>query len=380
MNIRNHQWLAALAGLAMLLALPGESHAGLCDWFKCKSCQKPAAVACNPCAQAQTVSYVPQTSYRCQSVTVPVTSYQPVVSSDPCSGCPVTSYKPVTSFVQQTRMVPFTSYRLVYTNRPCVTCAAPVAATAYVPSTTYVPTAQTVAPATYMAPAACPTCPGGTASYGTATAAPSLLQAPSYRVPSYGSPAAVPPAPAAYTPPYGAPNYGAPTYGAPNYGAPNYGAPSGTQSTFAPQASARPLYSNPSSAPAAATSNYPVQQYSNPGYPTTSGYAAAPGVSSSTSQGSNPAVNPNSAAPGSSQQPMRPIPDPNLTPGSKVNSSSHLRLVDPDNRTTSYQPGAYTPVAWNAPDLAPPNDDAGYGPTTTIMPLADDDGWRASNR
>ncbi|HWC90336.1 MAG TPA: hypothetical protein VG433_11785, partial [Pirellulales bacterium] len=67
-------------------------------------------------------------------------------------------------------------------------------------------------------------------------------------------------------------------------------------------------------------------------------------------------------------------------PGSKVNSSSNLRLMDPENHTTSIPSYPYTPVAWNAPEVNSATADTGAGPTTTIMPLADDDGWRASNR
>jgi hypothetical protein len=108
-----------------------------------------------------------------------------------------------------------------------------------------------------------------------------------------------------------------------------------------------------------------------------------PSSSTPPSQGSTPPALPSAAAPGSTQQPMRPIPDQNLTPGSKVNSSTNLRLLDPDNRTTSvpgYQPWAYTPVAWNAVDQAPAAADIGAGPTTTLEAPAEDDGWRTSNR
>jgi hypothetical protein len=54
--------------------------------------------------------------------------------------------------------------------------------------------------------------------------------------------------------------------------------------------------------------------------------------------------------------------------------------MDPENRTTSIPSYPYTPVAWNAPEVNSATADTGAGPTTTIMPPADDDGWRASNR
>lgn len=389
-TIRNH-CLAVLAGLSMLLTLPGESHAGLCDWFKCNkcnSCQAPAT-ACNPCQAAQTVSYVPQTSYRCQKVCVPVTAYQPQVYTDPCSGCQVTSYKAVTSFVQQTRMVPYTSYRLVYSNRPCVTCATPVAATTtYVPSTTYVPTTQSVMPATYAAPAACPTCPGGVAGIGAPTGAPSLMQTPGYGAQAYPSPSAMPAAPS---------NYAQPGYGQPAY------APSGTPSTFAPQAPATSMYGNPAvPATSGYATNYPTQPYTpsqpyaaggySTNYPSSNAYpggtgstqprSSAPASGGSFSPpppggvaplGTAPASNtPASQTPSSTQQPLKPIPDINANPGTKANSSSTIRLLDPDNRTTStplYRTTNYASVAWNA-----------AGDQPTAPPTSDDEGWRPSSR
>src|SRR5688572_11752794 len=58
------------------------------------------APVCNPCAPAMTASYVPQTSYRVSHVSVPVTTYRPVVSTDPCTGCQTTCMRPTTCYQQ----------------------------------------------------------------------------------------------------------------------------------------------------------------------------------------------------------------------------------------------------------------------------------------
>lgn len=104
------------------LAMPAESHA-IFHWFRCCGLFNRPAVAptvgfapacdpCNPCAQ-QVVNYVPQTCYRTQCVTVPVTTFQPITTCDPCTGCPVTCMRPVVAYRRQVRLVPYTSYRLV---------------------------------------------------------------------------------------------------------------------------------------------------------------------------------------------------------------------------------------------------------------------------
>ncbi len=67
-------------------------------------------VACDPCGSVQ---YVQQTSYRAEVVRVPVTTYQPVVTTDPCTGCPVTTMRPVITYVQQVRYRPVITYRPV---------------------------------------------------------------------------------------------------------------------------------------------------------------------------------------------------------------------------------------------------------------------------
>jgi hypothetical protein len=166
--------LAAAVATAFL-ALPAESHA-IFHWFSncCGGSTTPtygaapsygAASPADPCCappQVQTVNYVPQTCYRTQYVSVPVTTYRPVVGRDPCTGCPVTCMQPATSYVQQARLIPYTTYRPVLSN-PC--CGA--ATTGYVARyATYAPTAScggcsgSAPPVTYAAPAA------GTPYYG----------------------------------------------------------------------------------------------------------------------------------------------------------------------------------------------------------------------
>jgi len=154
------------------LALPSESHA-IFNWFS-NCCggnttptygaaplygtAAPAEPCCAPPQVSQTVNYVPQTCYRTQYVTVPVTTYRPVVGRDPCTGCPVTCMRPTTTCVQQARLVPYTTYRMVLSN-PC--CGA-TATASYAPAySSYAPAAScggcsgSAAPVTY-APASTP--------------------------------------------------------------------------------------------------------------------------------------------------------------------------------------------------------------------------------
>ncbi len=126
-----------------------------------------AATSCSPCA----VQYVQQTSYRAEVVQVPVTSYQPVVTTDPCTGCATTVMRPVVTYVQQVRYRPVITYRPVVANACCPTT-------------------------TYYAPACCPTtttsdCCTGTLPSTTSPEQPSLpstqqspTPTPTYQQPS----------------------------------------------------------------------------------------------------------------------------------------------------------------------------------------------------
>ena len=65
----------------------------------------------------QQTSYVPETTYRTQYQSVPVTTYKPSCEIDPCTGCPVECMQPVTQYVQQAVNVPVTQYRAVTTTK-----------------------------------------------------------------------------------------------------------------------------------------------------------------------------------------------------------------------------------------------------------------------
>ncbi|HVX09643.1 MAG TPA: hypothetical protein VHC22_00440 [Pirellulales bacterium] len=143
-TIRSGLFAATVA--TAFLAVPAESHA-IFHWFSgcCGGnsapayapapqygvAAAPADACCAPPQVSQTVNYVPQTCYRTQYVSVPVTTYRPVTGRDPCTGCPVTCMQPTTSVVQQARMVPYTTYRMVLSN-PCTGGITPVT-TGYTP-------------------------------------------------------------------------------------------------------------------------------------------------------------------------------------------------------------------------------------------------------
>ena len=90
-------------------------------------CQKPPAYAVAPApfvapipappppvmVPVQQTSYVPETTYRTEYKTVPVTTYKPSCEIDPCTGCPRDCVQPVTQYVQQAVNVPVTQYRAV---------------------------------------------------------------------------------------------------------------------------------------------------------------------------------------------------------------------------------------------------------------------------
>lgn len=117
---------------AMLLAcgafLPEAAIAQCCfgDLFAC--CRKPPVYAVAPVAPVvapipappppvmvpvQQTSYVPETTYRTEYKTVPVTTYKPSCEVDPCTGCTRECMQPVTQYVQQAVNVPVTQYRAV---------------------------------------------------------------------------------------------------------------------------------------------------------------------------------------------------------------------------------------------------------------------------
>lgn len=142
--IRSKSQLAAilLSASTVFCAAPRESQA-IFHWFRgCGNwCGQPtyANYGCYSCApQPVQAQYVPQTCYRTQYVSVPVTSYRPVTSCDPCTGCAQTCMRPVTTYMYQARLVPYTSYRIVYSN-PCNTCPTGACGQAYAPTSYYQP-------------------------------------------------------------------------------------------------------------------------------------------------------------------------------------------------------------------------------------------------
>jgi hypothetical protein len=160
-------------------------------WRGNNNCCAPAcAPACNPCA-TQTCQYVPQTCFRTECVSVPVTTFRCCRTCDPCTGCPTTVMRPVTTMVQQVRRVPVTTYRLVAapsccatpsvssfapaTSSGCSTCGT-ASAVIGVPTTTVTPapssTLLTPAPA-FSPPASTTIVPSGS-SNGSSTVVPSL--------------------------------------------------------------------------------------------------------------------------------------------------------------------------------------------------------------
>lgn len=205
MSRKLHRAVALIAVCTSTVASPAESY-GCFDWLfgccrrpttayyapvaapACQTCASPvvAAPACQTCSQV--CNYVPQTCYRTNYVSVPVTSYRPVCAVDPCTGCPRTAMQPVTTYMMQAQSVPVTTYRPVMST----VCSYAPAATAVVPSSpcstcgtapaVYTPTYQTsVAPA----PAA-----GACCGQSGTTIAPGL---PGATVPSLSTPAVTSP-------------------------------------------------------------------------------------------------------------------------------------------------------------------------------------------
>lgn len=318
--------LASGLAAALLSATPSESKA-IFHWLR-NCCGTPAAApvvapavaavpSCNPCQQ--TVAYVPQTSYRVQYVSVPVTTYRPVTS---CSLCgPTTTYmQPVTTYQTQAQFAPYTSYRLVYS------AALPVATTVnYAPA----------APAACCAPAATsvayPAAPAASCCAPTATTAnyaPGYVTAPAAVVapaPILGAVVSTPAAPAPTYQSAPAATYQAAPAPVPTPATPSLPASGGPQSTYAPN---------------------------------TSGYGAAPAPQSPTGDGR-----------------LQPIPDARndqppttIVPNTTVQPNSGPALGAPDSHTT--QTRDTQRWAYNA--VAP------IQPVSQVVarPVVDDGGWR----
>lgn len=302
---------------AALFGAPSESKA-IFHWFRgggCCGTPAPVAVApvvtptvaavpsCDPCQQ--TVAYVPQTAYRVQYVSTPVTTYRPISSCGPC-GQSTTAFMPVTTFQTQAQMVPYTSYRLVYPT-PAV-------------ATTSFYTPVTASYATAAAPAASSCCGGA------AAAAPATYQS------SYAPPATT-------------------TYSAPTT---TYSAPAATPTYAAPQANAYTPPAQPSTTyaqqPAAAA---PPQTY-------------APAPQPAQPQAAPPQTLPQTSP--SDQQSLKPVPDPQTNApapsaaGPALTYPARTTLNNVDDRWAS-APAAPTFQTVSARVNAPVADDGGWRPS-----------------
>jgi len=128
----------------------------------------------------QQVSYVPETTYRTEYRSVPVTSYKPSCEIDPCTGCPRDCMEQVTNYVQQPVNVPVTQYRAVYSTK----YVQMQPQQGYSQPTGYAQPAYSQPAATYpmAAPAAAPTgsawVPGTTVAPGPTGSASSPFAAP----------------------------------------------------------------------------------------------------------------------------------------------------------------------------------------------------------
>lgn len=321
-----------------LLAAPSESQALGFQWLKnlFGCCHQRPQVAyyggmCDPCGP-QTVQYVPQTTYRVQYVSAPVTTYRPVVTyravtgADPCTGCPVTTYRPVTAMqpvtccAQRAQLVPQTSYRLVYSNP-----------------------AQAVQTVSYAAPSSCGcgTMPAATTTYAPATTA------------TYYAPSTVAPATTTTTTP-------TTTY---------YQQAPSTTITPAPATTYTPVPTTTYS-PAPATVYTPA--------PSTVTYPPATTEGNGQANGDNADNGSTGEESEQGQSRLKPIPDANAD-SPQLNNTSAPALISPDDQTTSLPGWSYSTVAWRASEVEP----AGYSKAVESQGLAgsiDASGWRASNR
>ena len=304
----------------------------------------------------QQTSYVPETTYRTEYKTVPVTTYKPSSEIDPCTGCPRDCVQPVTQYVQQAVNVPVTQYRAVTSTKyvqmqqgapaaygaPVAYPAAPVA---YPGAAAPVMPAPASAPAGVASPFAAPitTTPQAWGAAGSdvsnqlapgqssinpptlqgAPAAPTFQQRP-LSPPSFGQTYVqpvlpqVPPA----APAQPLPTYSQPTYAQPAPSAPGLGATTSQRPTQPPAYTPPPLKPIPiAPQPAPAANAVPAA----PAPP-----AAAPAVTAPALPAAPPASAP--AASGSSGMPVVPGAGPTGATG------AFPRLLEPTTHTTSWQP------------------------------------------
>jgi hypothetical protein len=326
-------------------------------------------------------SYVPETTYRTQMQTVPVTTYKPSCEIDPCTGCPRECMQPVTEYVQQAVNVPVTQYRAVTTTQyvqvPQGYAAPPYAPGQMPPAPMMAPPAvqSPFAPQTIAPPPAINTAPGAWGAASSDLRNPALVQPGQTSI----TPPALPPTTTNYPPyavqrpvappvggvPYGQPQntYGQPpaAYGQPQitYGQPQitYGQPPAAAgqpiTNYTPPvaqgdvtSSQRPLQPAPSTAPPLVPIPE-IQRSSPPGQgsvaPAAPGVPAAPGPTG-TAPATTPAnpTTPNPAATPRTTSPAPSAPGMPTVPGSGPSSATGAfpRLLEPTGHTTSWQPAA----------------------------------------
>ena len=305
-------------------------------------------------------SYVPETTYRTQMQTVPVTTYKPSCEIDPCTGCPRECMQPVTEYVQQAVNVPVTQYRAVTTTQyvqvPQGYAAPPYAPGQMPPAPMMAPPAvqSPFAPQTIAPPPAINTAPGAWGAASSDLRNPALVQPGQTSI----TPPALPPTTTNY-PPYAVQRPVAPPVGGVPYGQPQitYGQPPAAAgqpiTTYTPPAaqgdvtsSQRPLQPAPSTAPPLVPIPE-IQRSSPPGQgsvaPALPAAPAAPGPSG-TAPATTPAnpTTPNPAATPRTTSPAPSAPGMPTVPGSGPSSSTGAfpRLLEPTGHTTSWQPAA----------------------------------------
>lgn len=345
----------------------------------------------------QQVSYVPETTYRTEYRSVPVTSYKPSCEIDPCTGCPRDCMEQVTNYVQQPVNVPVTQYRAVYSTKyvqmqpqqgyaqpvygqapaGVVPAAAPTAGSAWVPGATVAPGPAGAVASPFAAPAAAATAPSAWGAAGadipqqvlpgqTSIAAPALQPgsvAPSSPqiVPQSGT-FAVPPSQGTSLQPTAPPTLTP---------APSLRPIPETPKTFAPQGSTTPGAATSGSAGTGGfpgTSGFPATQSGTPASggaataapggvgttPDTSGNldAARSAVPSTSTPGASPTAGaavgtaprlvPIPMLPASPQTPAPRGPAGGMPtvpgPGPGTTTGAFPRLLAPTAHTTSWQP------------------------------------------
>jgi hypothetical protein len=316
----------------------------------------------------QQTSYVPETTYRTEYKTVPVTTYKPSSEIDPCTGCPRDCMQPVTQYVQQAVNVPVTQYRAVTSTKyvqmqqgapaaygaPVAYPAAPIA---YPGAPAPVMPAPAAAPAGVASPFAAPitTTPQAWGAAGSdvsnqlapgqssinpptlqgAPAAPTFQQRP-LSPPSVGQtyiqpalPQMQPAAPAQPIPTYSQPMYTQPVPSAPGLGATTTQRPTQPPAYTPPPLKPIPIAPQPApaanGAPAAPAAAPAVTAPALPVAPPAA--AAAPAVTPPALPAMPPA-----AAPAASGMPVVPGAGPTGATG------AFPRLLEPTSHTTSWQP------------------------------------------